>query len=37
MAQKLGPAKQIPDEEFRSLAKGVISKNRKLLEMLAKV
>jgi hypothetical protein len=37
MAQKLRSAKQIPEEEFRSLAEGVLKKNRTLLEMLAKV
>ena len=37
MAQKLRSAKRIPDEEFRTLADGVLEKNRKLLEMLAKV
>ncbi len=37
MAQKPEPVKQIPDDEFRSLAEGVLSKNRTLLEMLAKV
>ena len=37
MAQKMGSAKQIPEKEFAKLAEGVISKNRELLEMLAKV
>lgn len=37
MARKLKSAKKIPDEEFRSLAEGVLKKNRMLLEMLAKV
>jgi len=33
----LGTAKPIPDKEFTKLAEGVISKNKGLLEMLAKV
>ncbi len=37
MAQKLRSAKRIPEEEFRSLADGVLEKNRILFEMLAKV
>jgi hypothetical protein len=37
MAQKLRTAKPIPDKEFTKLAEGVISKNKELLEMLAKV
>ena len=37
MAQKLRTAKPIPDNEFTKLAEGVISKNKRLLEMLAKV
>ena len=37
MAQKLRTAKPIPDREFTELANGVVSKNRELLDMLAKV
>ncbi len=37
MAQKLRTAKAIPNKEFTELAKGVVSKNRELLAMLAKV
>ena len=37
MAQKLKTAKAIPNKEFTRIAKGVISKNKDLLAMLAKV
>jgi hypothetical protein len=37
MAQKLKAARPIPHREFSKIAEAVISKNRKLLEMLAKV
>jgi hypothetical protein len=37
MAQKMRTAKAIPDGEFKRIAQGVISRNRELLEMLAKI
>jgi len=37
MAQKVRAVKPIPDKEFTKIAEGVISKNKELLEMLAKV
>ncbi len=37
MAQGLKTAKAIPEKEFARIAKQVISKNKELLAMLAKV
>ena len=37
MAQKLRVAKPIPDNEFTQIAERVISRNKELLDMLAKV
>ena len=37
MAQKAKTAKSIPDKEFMEITERVISENKELLEMLAKV
>lgn len=37
MAQKVRVAKPIPDKEFAQITEGVISRNKELLDMLAKV